>query len=259
MFISIKANKISEQIITQIRQAILAEKLRPGDRLPPEKELMANFKVSKGTLREALLSLETLGLLEIRKGALGGAYVTEVDIKKAGEFFLNFLYFKSVALSNLTEVRILVEAYIAEKAALMLGREDLKKLKELNEEFEEQLGQNLPAESFNRQIEFHRILGEATGNPILIFFLDFISNTVIAAKNVLKPQMDFYHSVLKAHKQIFDAVREKNPKKAREAMIKHIKEEEKDLFDIQKKGAVENLDLRQDLFRNLMNSKGWEV
>jgi hypothetical protein len=54
-------------------------------------------------------------------------------------------------------------------------------------------------------------------------------------------------------------VQEKNPKKAREAMIKHIKEEEKDLFDIQKKGAVENLDLRKDLFRNFMNSKGCEI
>ena len=54
-------------------------------------------------------------------------------------------------------------------------------------------------------------------------------------------------------------MQEKNPKKSREAMIKHVKEEEKDLFDIQKRGAGKNLALRKDLFRNLMNSKGWEI
>lgn len=71
MFNSVKPNKISEHIIEQIRKAIFDGRLKPGDKLPSEKELIGNFKVSKVTLREALRSLEVLGFLEIRKGASG--------------------------------------------------------------------------------------------------------------------------------------------------------------------------------------------
>jgi DNA-binding FadR family transcriptional regulator len=78
MFKSAKSNKISGHIIEQIREAIFKGQLKPGDKLPPERELMKNFKVSKATLREALRSLEVLGFLEIRKGVSGGAFVTEV-------------------------------------------------------------------------------------------------------------------------------------------------------------------------------------
>jgi GntR family transcriptional repressor for pyruvate dehydrogenase complex len=91
MFESVKSNKVSEHILEQIRKAIFEGKLKPGDKLPPERELMENFKVSKATLREAMRSLEVLGFLEIRKGVLGGAFVTEVDMKKARDSFTNFL------------------------------------------------------------------------------------------------------------------------------------------------------------------------
>ena len=71
MFKSVKSNKISEHIVEQVRNAIFEGRLRPGDKLPPERTLVANFKVSKATLREALRSLEILGFLEVRKGVSG--------------------------------------------------------------------------------------------------------------------------------------------------------------------------------------------
>ena len=80
MFISVKSDKVSQHIIDQIRNAIFDGRLKPGDKLPSERELIENFKVGKATLREALRSLEVLGFLEIRKGVSGGAFVTEVDM-----------------------------------------------------------------------------------------------------------------------------------------------------------------------------------
>ena len=131
MFKSAKTNKISEHMIQQIRKAIFEGELKPGDRLPPEKELMESFQVSRATLREALHSLEVLGFLEIRKGASGGPFVTEVDMKKARECFTNFLHFKNLSLRHLSEVRLILEPYIAEKAALATTQKDLKRLEEL--------------------------------------------------------------------------------------------------------------------------------
>jgi GntR family transcriptional regulator, transcriptional repressor for pyruvate dehydrogenase complex len=256
MFKSATTNKISDQIIEQIRQAIFEENLKPGDKLSPEKELMEVFKVSKSTLREALRSLETLGFLAIRKGASGGAFVTEVDMKKAGEFLSNFLYFKGLSLRDFSDVRILVESHIAEKAARMIAEEDLAKLGALNEAFGKQLKENIPTEFYDRQIEFHRILGHSTENPILILVLDFISNILLKAKEILRPGKDFYEDVLRAHKQIHKALLQRDPAKAREAMIRHIREEEQGLLALQNSTTIRNQGAESSAGKDLLRLLG---
>jgi len=185
LFNSVKSNKVSEHIIEQIRKAILEGRLKPGDRLPPERKLIEDFGVSKATLREALRSLEVLGFLDIRKGASGGAFVTEIDLKKARDCFTNFLHFKNLSLEDLAEVRLLLEPYIAEKAAHTITEEDLKSLNQLNEESDYILKHDIPIESRKNEIEFHRIIGGVTGNHILMFILDFVENILIDAKEIL--------------------------------------------------------------------------
>ena len=244
MFNSVKSNKISEHIVEQIRRAIFEGRLKPGDKLPPEKELIKTFHVSKATLREALRSLEILGFLEIRKGASGGAFVTEVDMKKARDSFTNFLLFKNLSLSNLSEVRLILEPYIAEKAILLITEEDLKKLEKLNKECEYVLKNNIPIESRKNEIEYHRIIGSVSGNPILMFILDFVENLLIDTKEILQPSREFSQKVLNAHKRIYKALLERDPKKAREEMIKHVKEVEKDLLALQKERRIEELNLQ---------------
>ena len=241
MFKSVKSNKISENIVEQIRKAIFEGRLKPGDKLPPERELMKNFKVSKATLREAMRSLEVLGFLEIRKGVSGGPFVTEVDMKKARDSFTNFLHFKNLSLRHLTEVRLILESHIAEKAAHTITEEDLNRLKKLIEESEYVLKHNIPIESRKNEIEFHRIIGSITGNPILMFILDFVENLLIDTKEILQPGKDFSREVLNAHKRIYKALLGKDSKKAQEEMIKHVKEVERDLIAIQeeKRGKFE--------------------
>ncbi|HSB03954.1 MAG TPA: FadR/GntR family transcriptional regulator [Thermodesulfobacteriota bacterium] len=244
MFNSVKSNKVSEHIIEQIRKAIFEGQLKPGDRLPPERELIKNFAVSKATLREALRSLEVLGFLEIRKGASGGAFVTEVDLKKARDCFSNFLHFKNLSLEDLAEVRLLLESYIAEKAAHAITGEDLQRLKKLIDESDYLLKHDTPIESRKNEIEFHRIIGSVTGNPILMFILDFVENLLIDTKEILQPGKEFSKKVLWAHQQIYMALLQKNPKKVREEMVKHVCEVEKDLVTLQKKRTRESLGKR---------------
>jgi GntR family transcriptional repressor for pyruvate dehydrogenase complex len=240
MLKSIKSNKISEHIVEQIRNAIFEEVFKPGDKLPSEKELRNTFQVSKPILREAIRSLEFLGFLEIRKGVSGGAFVVEVNLKKAIDSFANFLYFRNLSLRQISEVRIILESYIAEKVASLISKEDIKKLKMLNEEFENDLNNNITLESFNRQIAFHQIIGNATSNPILIFISEFVANLLIQAKESLHPDRNFYKKVLEGHKRIYKALLEKNPNKIRKEMIRHIREEERDLVLLQRKRAIQS-------------------
>ncbi len=256
IFKSAKANKISEHISEQIRKAIFEGKFKPGDRLPPEKELMEAFEVSKATLREGFRALETLGFLEVRKGASGGAFVTEVNMKTARECLSNFLRFQNLSLTDLSEVRILVETYIAEKAAQIITEEDLRKLQKLNEEFEDNIKKRFPPEFYNHQVEFHRIIGNVTGNPLLTFILDFIINILIGMKENLRPSKEFYKRVLRAHKRIYEAILERNPQKARKEMVLHIQEEERDLLAIQKQPPSVSHDLRNSPLLDLIRSNG---
>ncbi|MFB3884647.1 MAG: FadR/GntR family transcriptional regulator [Thermodesulfobacteriota bacterium] len=241
MFNSVKSNKVSEHIVEQIRNGILEGLLKLGDRLPPERELMKNFKVSKATLREAMRSLEVLGFLEIRKGASGGAFVTEVDVKTARDCFINFLHFKNLSLKDLSEVRLILEPHIAEKAASLITEEDLNKLKKLNEECDYVLKTNPTTVAHMNEIEFHRTIASVTGNPILMFTVDFVENLLIDTKEILQPRKEFSRKVLNAHKRVYKALLERNAKKAREEMTKHVREVSDDLIALQKERRIENL------------------
>lgn len=243
MFETVKPNKVSEHIIEQIRKAIFEGQLKPGDKLPSERELVENFKVSKATLREAIRSLEVLGFLEIRKGASGGSFVTEVDMEKARDCFTNFLHFKNLSLKDLSEVRLLLEPHIAEKAALGINEEDLKQLEELLRECDYVLRHNIPIESRKNEVEFHRIIASVTGNPILMFILDFVENLLIDTKEILQPSREFSQKVQKAHRRIYKALLERNGKKARAEMVKHVREVEQDLITLQKERRIKELSL----------------
>ena len=239
MFNSVKSNKVSQHIVDQIRNAIFEGRLKPGDKLPSERELVERFKVSKTTLREALRSLEVLGFLEIRKGVSGGAIVTEVDMTTARNSFTNFLLFKNLSLKDLSEVRLLLEPYIAEKATLAITKEDLSRLDKLIKDSEYSIKNDVALESRKDEIEFHRIIASITGNPILMFILDFVENLLIDTKEILRPGKEFSGKVLRAHKRIYNALLEKNIEKVHEEMVRHIREVEKDLVAADKERAIE--------------------
>jgi GntR family transcriptional repressor for pyruvate dehydrogenase complex len=259
MFKSVKSDKVSEHITEQVRKAIFEGSLKPGDKLPPEKKLIETFHVSKATLREALRSLEVLGFLEIRKGVSGGAFVTEIDMKKARDSFTNFLLFKNLSLSNLSEVRLILESYVAEKAALVINEEGLKRLEKLNKECDYIIKHDIPIESRKNEIEYHRIIGSVSGNPILMFILDFVENLLIDTKEILQPSKEFSQKVLNAHKRIYKALLERDPKKAREEMIKHVREVAKDLMALQKKRGIEKIDLQRVSKREHISSNSMDI
>jgi GntR family transcriptional repressor for pyruvate dehydrogenase complex len=245
MFDSVKSNKVSQNITDQIRNAIFEGRLKPGDKLPSERELIENFKVSKATLREALRSLEVLGFLEIRKGVSGGAFVTEVDMTKARDSVTNFLLFKNLSLKDLSEVRLLLEPYIAEKATLAITQEDLSRLEKLIRDSEHAIKNGIAFESRKDEIEFHRIIASITGNPILMFILDFVENLLIDAKEILKPGKGFSLKVLRAHKRIYNGLLERNVKKVHEEMVRHIREVEKELLTAHKERRIEEQKINQ--------------
>jgi GntR family transcriptional repressor for pyruvate dehydrogenase complex len=243
MFTCAKTGKVSQNIVEQIQNAIIEGALKPGDKLPADRELMERFGVSKGSLREALHSLQVLGFLEIRQGALGGAFVTEVNTEKAKESIANFLAFQNLSLENLFDVRLFLESHIAEKAASMITDDDLMKLEQNILQSHDAIQKNLPLNFREKEIDFHLIIANSTQNALLVFLLDFVENILVDAKSILNPGRDFSIEVLDAHKRVFKALVARNTKQAKIAMIRHIKDVEKALLRIQKEKKISGLRL----------------
>jgi GntR family transcriptional repressor for pyruvate dehydrogenase complex len=227
LFSRVEQNKVALDIIRQVREAILEGKLQAGDRLPPEKQLLAKFGVGKHTLREAVRALEAMGFLSIRKGYGGGAVVLEVDMNTTRDSIANFLHFQNVSVRNLSEARKLIEPYLARLAAKRLRQDGLEALDDCNQACREALllGQSMSM----HEIKFHRILADASGNPVLILILDFVNSVLTDSKRHLQPGATFSQEVLASHERILEAVRAGDLERAEAEMRDHVCEVDKAL------------------------------
>ena len=201
-----RPEKISDQIIAQIRDIILAGDLKPGDKLGSEKELISQFGVSKGTLREALRVLEAMGLVEIRKGLSGGVFIAEVDMKTTIHSIINFLHFKAVSIKDITMLRFFVEPFIVRLAAANITEEDINKLKAM---ISNEIGEprnNANKGEIKKGISFHRYLARLTHNPILILIMDFVDNLLTDMKSQLDLGDEFYKKVKTSHRRVLECL-----------------------------------------------------
>jgi len=241
MFETARQNKTTDIIIGQIRTAILEGRLAPGDRLPPEKRLGEQFQVSKQTLRESMRALEHMGLIEVRKGVGGGAFIMEVNRQVAAQSLANYLYFKKLTIEDLSETRRIMEPYAAARAAAHISPTDLERLRQLNESTRIHLKKKKWDHVSRDEIAFHRLIARQTGNPILVLMLDFVETLLEDFKKILQPDAAFMQSVLDAHEAIWAAVAEGNPALASQRMLAHVVDVETYLSQLKKSGTGRKL------------------
>ncbi len=238
MFDSIRPNKASQQIISQIRTQIFEGKLVPGDKLPPENQLMKQFNVSKQTLREALRALEFIGLIEINKGVTGGATIVEMDNRIAMELMANFLYFKKLSVHHLTEVRNIIESHAAGIAAESMGDAEKDVLKDLIELAKKEHESNPSSPHlFNSDLKFHCVIANSTKNPLLMLMVNLIESVMRDEKTAIIPDKEMYASIVNAHARIYQAIVERNSNHAKTEMSHHISEIEAYMIKFRKKDS----------------------
>ena len=131
LFAPIAVARASSSIADQVRSAIVGGKLREGERLPPERELAEQFGVSRVTVRDALRALEAMGLVEVRVGARGGAFVTAPTGSHIGQTMSDMLMMSAVSPENIVEARLIVELGTVTLACARATDDDLAALREL--------------------------------------------------------------------------------------------------------------------------------
>ena len=156
-----------EDIAGQIRAELSEGRLRPGDRLPPERELALQFGVSRNTLREALRSLEISGLIVLRKGASGGAFVKDSNGDVVVTSIRDMFTLGAVTPAQITEARIWIESAIVRTACERHTSADIKRLHENLDVAAEAIRNGDFFARAEAHLEFHMILAQATRNPIM--------------------------------------------------------------------------------------------
>jgi DNA-binding FadR family transcriptional regulator len=151
----------------QLRSMFVDGHLRPGDRLPPERELSQLLGVSRSALREALRTLEIGGVVRLRKGRNGGAFITAGDLNAVTVNFRDMLTLGNLKFEELAEARIWLAEIVIRVACERAGEADFEALESNVREAERMFLAGLHAEKVELNLDFHNILARATRNPVL--------------------------------------------------------------------------------------------
>lgn len=221
LFRPVNVGRASEDVVRQIKAAIHTGRLRPGDGLPSERELTERLGISRVTVRDALRTLEATGLVEIRVGARGGAFVTAPQPGFVGEGLANMLLLSSGAPEDVTEARMIFELGAIGLVCERRTEDDLAALEEICTRAEDALESG----EFDVRLsaEFHIRLAASSHNTAIALIVDSFQGPLLMslqrAKDVA-PLMG--ERGAHEHRALVDAVRRRDTAEAHDLMDRHL-------------------------------------
>ncbi len=216
-FESIEVKKPAEMIIEQIQKLISTGKLKPGDKLPPERVLSEKFGVGRGYVREALKKLEFYGILKTYPQK--GTFVSSLGVKTLEGLITNVLNIEPHDLESIMEVRSLLEVHAARLAATRATDEEIGELKAMHEDFRNCVEEG--ATGLEADHLFHLKIASVSRNSVLRSLIGLITPDIIfMSKNA--PPDTRYNYTLKEHEEVLEGIISRDPDKAAAAMQHHM-------------------------------------
>ena len=223
VFKPIRPKKLSEEIVDQIKELISRGDLRPGQRIPSERELASLLGVSRPSVREAIMVLEAMGFLESRQG--GGTYVRSLADVTMADPLANMVERRDPRMLHaLTEVRIGLETWSAYLAAKRAEQPEIDRLRELYAIMVEQASTG----GWDAEIDsqFHLTITAATHNTLQVHVLDTIQHlfktTIMVALSEFYTKEGYIELLLNHHREIMEAIAAHDPERARDWMMAHL-------------------------------------
>jgi GntR family transcriptional repressor for pyruvate dehydrogenase complex len=218
----VRQNRLSLQVAEQIQNQILQNKLHVGDRLPPERELTENFRVSRTVIREAIRILEAKGLLESQGG--NGTFVRGVQSNDVADSLV--MYFstgkETITHEELMEVRNIFEVQISRLAAERISPVGIQKLEELLESM--RATANSADEFAKYDLEFHLELARATNNRLMEVLLDPLIDGLYEERRLASMLPGIAEEAIGLHAVILEKVKNRDANGASLAMQQHLEQ-----------------------------------
>jgi GntR family transcriptional repressor for pyruvate dehydrogenase complex len=178
-FEPIQTRRTFEEICDRIRARLTSGELKPGDKLPAERELAQQLGVGRNALREALRSLEIAGILELRKGVKGGAFIRSGDTARMDAVVQDMFSLGSISMAELAEARMHVQELVVRMACERAKEADLQALEANIDRTEEMTESGRFLERVECSREFYRLLGAATGNAVMAMMVQSITELLM--------------------------------------------------------------------------------
>ena len=217
----IKKKKLYEEVILGIEEMLKSNNMQPGDRMQSEKELSLYFGVSKTAVREALSALQTAGLIEVKHGS--GIFVRNVNDHLTNPLTMKLLTNREGML-QLMEIRKGLESEGAFLAAARADRPDIARIKSCLLAMAEEIEQGENAS--HSDLAFHRALIQATHNPAYCNVYDTIAGVFNEGMQTCHEYFFLNEGqrlvVLEDHRLIYDAIKKRQPERARDLMRRHL-------------------------------------
>lgn len=221
LFSAVSVGRVSQVIVEQIRQLIRQGRLRPGDRLPSERDLCERFGVSRVTVREALRMLEAGGLIDVRVGARGGAFVTLPTQQRLGEGLADLLQLSALTAAEVTEARMVFELGIVPLVVERATEEDLQALEQLCDQQREALDRG--DYTMEMSADFHVRVAACTHNTAVEMLVQSFHGPLLMSlkeAQIAAPLMG--HRGTEEHRDFVRALRNRDIAEAEQIMRTHV-------------------------------------
>src|SRR5215467_8599347 len=220
-FGAIRRNKVYEEVAKQIERLIL-KKLQPGDKLPSERELAEMLSVSRSSIRDAIRSLELMGLVEPRQGA--GTIVREVSADTLVNPLSSLLVRQQEQVSELLDFRKMLEPPLASRAATHASTEEIAEMEEILRRQDERLSHGHLA--IEEDSEFHYSVAMASGNSVVLKVLDILMDLLRETRERSLQVEGRQQKSQAGHRLILSAIKRHDQEAAKAAMRRHIEDVE---------------------------------
>jgi GntR family transcriptional regulator, transcriptional repressor for pyruvate dehydrogenase complex len=229
-FGTFQRSNLSEQIAERIISMIKEQQLKPGDLLPPERELAETMGVSRPSLREALRALSIMNIIENRQGS--GTYVASLEPERLIEHLDIVFSLDDSTFQELFEARRIIELGIAGLAAEMCRPEDELELNAIHLKSVESV--NDSKTFMDSDLELHNKILQITRNPILSLFMRSVTKLSIMSRKRTNEYPDVRQQTVLDHSKIIQAIVSHNSEEAKNAMKEHLDHVEKKLNELNK-------------------------
>lgn len=226
MYTPIHSGRLYEQVVAQIEGRILSGELRPGDKLPAERELAEQFGVSRTAIREAMKALTQSGLVEIQPGR--GTFVTDSTSMVVRHSLDRLVRVgNETGIQDLVEVREILEPEIAALAALRAGSEDIQAMENAVKAMD--LAMDDPDTFIEADLDFHLALAHGSNNALIPILIDSLVDLLREHRKRAASVEGGLERGQPFHKIILDAIKENDADNARESMRAHLEQVRKEI------------------------------
>lgn len=224
-FSPIKGRRRVDEVANLLRQSIVEERVKVGERFPSEREMASQLGVGRLVVREALRALESASLIDVKRGIHGGCFVREATAGDVSRSFSNLLRMARVSLQNLLEARMGIETAIIAAAIERATASDLKKLKENVAGSRALLKEGSPKELRDKVHEFHVLLADASHNPLFSLLAASLIDVVNQYMDTLGYTSIVSRSTIREHEIIYGYVASGDVANATQSVCRHIKDD----------------------------------